>query len=225
MPRYSSKFSRENLDRSMRSSSEQDTDGWTPRDGVSLEECLKYPPEDLDEFIQQKGSDGPYWLPESLCTWLCCWAESDRAKDAAEAVRPYLLDDARFRLSNEAVIAAKQIVGRTQSFAWLVKANRSNRGWYEHWTDIGEARERWYWLKHDFPSRWHEFLIATIPPSAGFSWHFGMTVARLAEYLGYFDKWEDSCAVARQLVDTVVGLTSGQVLPVPSWIVPDKEDQ
>ena len=225
MPRYSSRFSRENLDRSMRSSSEEDTHSYTPRDGVSLEECLKYPPEDLGEFIQREGSDAPYWLSESLCTWLCSWSATDRARDAVEVVRPYLLDDARFRLSNEAVIAGKQIVGRTQSFAWLVKAHRSNRGWYEHWTDIGEARERWCWLKQDFPNRWHEFLIASIPPDSGFSWHFGMTVARLAEYLEYFDKWDDSCAIARQLVDTVVGLTSGQVLPVPSWIVPYGEDQ
>ena len=224
-PRYSSHLSQGNVERSMRDPSEEDTPSWTPRDGISPEECLKFPPEDLGKFIKREGSDGPYWLSESLCTWLCCWSETDRARDAVEAVRPYLLDDHQFRVSNEAVNAAKQIVGRTQNFAWLVKANRSNRGWYEHWTDIGEARKRWYWLKHDFPNRWHEFLIASIPPDPGFSWHFGMTVARLAEYLGYFDHWEDSYAVARQLVDTVVELTSGQELPMPSWIVPDSEDQ
>ena len=225
MPRYSSQLSQGNVERSMRSPSAEATRSWTPKDGISPEECLKYPPEDLGEFIQREGGDGPYWLSESLCTWLCCWCGTDRARDAVEAVRPYLLDDHRFRVSNEAVIAAKQVVGRTQSFAWLVKANRSNRGWYEHWTDIGEARERWDWLKRDFPDRWHEFLIASIPPDPGFSWHFGMTVARLAEYLGYFDHWEDSCAVARQLVETVVGLTNGQLLPMPSWIVLDSEDQ
>ena len=225
MPRYSSNLSQGTVERSMRDPSEEDTPSWTPRDGISPEECLKFPPEDLGEFIIQEGSDGPYWLSESLCTWLCRWSETDRARDAVEAVRPYLLDDHQFRVSNEAVIAAKQIVGRTQNFAWLVKANRSNRGWHEHWTDIGEARDRWRWLKHDFPDRWHEFLIASIPPDPGFSWHFGMRVARLAEYLGYFDHWEDSCAVARQLVDTVVGLTNGQLLPMPSWIDPDNEDQ
>ena len=225
MPRYSSNLSQGNVERSMRSSSEEDTHTWTPRDGISPEKCLEYPPEDLGEFIQREGSDIPYWLAETLCTWLCCWAETDSARDALEAVRPYLLDDDQFRVSNEAVIAAKQIVGRTQSFGWLVKANRSNHGWYEHWTDIGEAKELWCWLKHDFPNRWYEFLIASVPPASGFSWHFGMTVARLAEYLGYFDNWEDSCAVARQLVDTVVGLTSGQQLPMPSWIFPDSEDQ
>ena len=224
-PRYSSHLSQGNVERSMRDPSEEDTPSWTPRDGISPEECLKFPPEDLGEFIKREGSDGPYWLSESLCTWLCRWSETDRARDAVEAVRPYLIDDHQFRVSNEAVIAAKQIVGRTQNFAWLVKANRSNRGWYEHWTDIGEARKRWYWLKRDFPDRWHEFLIASIPPDPGFSWHFGMTVARLAEYLGYFDHWEDSYAVARQLVDTVVELTSGQELPMPSWIGPDSEDQ
>ena len=224
-PRYSSKLSLGNVERSMRSSSEEDTHSWTMRDGISREKCLKYPPEDLGEFIQREGGDVPYRLSESLCTWLCWWSETDRARDAVEAVRPYLLDDNQLRISNDAVIAVKQIVGRTQSFGWLVKANRSNRGWYEHWTDIGEARERWCWLKHDFPNRWQEFLIASFPPDAGFSWHFGMTVARLAEYLGYFDHWEDSCAVARQLVDTVVGLTNGQLLAMPSWIVPDREDQ
>lgn len=225
MPRYSSRFSRENVERLMSSSSEEDTHGWTPKNDSSPEKCLEYPPEDLDGFIQREGSDGPYWLSQSLCTWLCCWAKTDRARDAVEAVRPYLLDDDRFRVSNEAVNAAKQIVGRTQSFGWLVKANRSNHGWYEHWTKIGEARERWCWLKHDFPDRWHEFLIASITPDSGYSWHFGMTVARLAEYLRYFDHSEDSYAVARQLVDTVVDLTSGQLLPKPSWIAPDSEDQ
>ena len=225
MPRYSSRFSRENLERSMPGSSEEDTHGWTPKNGISPEKCLEYPPENLDDFIQREGSDGPYWLSQSLCTWLCCWAKTDRARDAVEAIRPYLLDDDQFRVSNEAVNAAKHIIGRTQSFGWLVKANRSNRGWYEHWTDIREARERWCWLKHDFPDRWHKFLIASIPPDSGYSWHFGLTVARLAEYLGYFDHSEDSYAIARQLVDTVVDLTSGQLLPMPSWITPDSEDQ
>ena len=56
-------------------------------------------------------------------------------------------------------------------------------------------------------------LLIRSHQTSGFSWHFGMSVARLAEYLGYFDNWEDSCAVARQLVDTVVGLTTGQQLP------------
>ena len=225
MPRYSSNLSRGNVERSTRSSSEEDAHSRTPRDGISPEKCLDYPPENIGEFIQREGGDAPYWMSKSLCMWLCCWAETDRAQDAVEAVRPYLLDNDQIRLSNEAVIAAKQIVGRTQSFGWLVKANRSNHGWLEHWTDIGEARELWCWLKHDYPNRWHEFLIDSVPPASGFSWHFGMSVARLAEYLGYFDNWEDSCAVARQLVDTVVGLTTGQQLPVPSWIVPDNEDQ
>ena len=225
MPRYSSNLSRGNVERSTRGSFEEDAHSQTPRDGISPEKCLDYPPEDIGEFIQREGGDAPYWMSKSLCMWLCCWAETDRAQDAVEAVRPYLLDNDQIRLSNEAVIAVKQIVGRTQSFGWLVKANRSNHGWFEHWTHIGEARDRWCWLKRDFPSRWHEFLIASISPDSGFSWHFGMTVARLAEYLGYFDNWEDSCAVARQVVDTVVGLTSGQTLPTPSWIDPDNEDQ
>ena len=213
------------MERSTRSSSEEDTYSGTPKDGISLEDCLKYPPEDLGKFIQREDNEGPFRLSESLSTWLCCWSQTERARDAVEAVRPYLLDNDQLRVSNEAVIAAKQVVGRTRSFDWLVKANRSNRGWYEHWTDIREARERWSWLKQDFPDRWHEFLIASIPPDSGFSWHFGMTVARLAEYLGYFDHWEESCAIALQLVETVVGLTSGQLLPMPSWIHPDGEDQ
>ena len=216
-PRYSSKFSRRNF--------EDDSHSWTPREGISMEECLKYPPEDIVKFIQREDNDLPYRLSESLCTWLCWWSKTNRGRDAVVAVRPYLLENDQIRVSNEAVVAAKQVVGRTQSFDWLVKANRSNHGWHEHWTDVGKAKERWSWVKRDFPDRWHEFLIASIPPNSGFSWYFGMTVARVAEYLGYLDQWEDSCAVALQLVETVAGLTSGQLLAMPSWILPEGKDQ
>ena len=224
-PGYSSRLSRRNVERSIRGSSGEDTNDWTPADGVSPEKCLEYPPEDLDEFIRREGSHVPYWLSETLCTWLCCWAETGRAEDAVEAVRSYLLDGDRFRVSNEAIRAVKQIVGRTRSYDWLVKANRSNRGWQEHSTDIDEARELWRWLKHDFPDRQHEFLMASIPPLPGFSWHFGLTAARLVEYLAFFDDWDDACAVARQLVETVTGLACGQQLAVPSWIDMDGEGQ
>ena len=224
-PAYSSRLSRRNVERSIHGSSGEDTNDWTPADGVSPEKCLEYPPEDLDEFIRREGSDVPYWLSETLCTWLCCWAETGRAEDAVEAVRSYLLDGDRFHVSNEAISAVKQIVGRTRSYDWLVKANRSNRGWQEHSTDIDEARELWRWLKHDFPDRQHEFLMASMPPLPGFSWHFGLTAARLVEYLAYFDDWDDACAVARQLVETVTGLACGQQLAVPSWIDMDGEGQ
>ena len=224
-PRYSSRLSRRNVERSIRNSAGEHANNWTPGDGISPEKCLEYPPKDLDEFIRREGSDVPYWLSQTLCMWLCCWAETDHAGDAVNAVRPYLLDDDRFPISNEAVRAVRQIVGRTQSYGWLVKANRSNRGWLEHSTDIEEARERWRWLKDDFSDRRHEFLMASIRPLPGFSWHFGMTLTRLAEYLGYFDRWEDASAVARQLAETVAGLVSGQALQLPLWIVPDSEDE
>ena len=225
MPRYSSNLSRMNVERAAGQDTDDDTHGWATKGALNAEQCLEYPPERLDELIRREDLDRPYSLGDALCTWLCCWADTERARDALDTVEPYLLNDDRLQVSNEVVRAARRIVGSTQSYKWLVKAHRSNHGWHEHWTSAEEARERWRWLKRDFPGRQHEFLVATISPDRGFSWHFGMTVARLAEYLGYFNRWEDACATARQLVDTVGGLVSGQQLPVSPWAVSDSKDQ
>ena len=225
VPRYSSNLSRRNIERLTSSSADEYARGMALADGVSPEHCRKYPPENLDQFIQHEGNDSSYRLGEKLCTWLCYWVETGRAKDALEAAEPYLLDDDQIRLNNEAARAARKIVGKTKSYRWLVKAHRSNHGWFEYWTATEDARERWRWLKDDFPDRRHEFLMATIEPTTGFSWHSGITIARLAEYLGYFDEWEAACAIARQTVETIAGLVSGQQLPPPPWIVPDSEEQ
>ena len=224
MPRYSSNLSRANVERAA-GQDDGDAHGWATKDALNTEQCLEYPPERLDELIRRGSLDSPYNLGNALCTWLCCWADTERARDALDAVEPYLLNDDTPQVNNEVVRATRRIVGSTQSYKWLVKAHRSNHGWHEHWTSAEEARERWRWLKRDFPGRQHAFLVATISPERSFSWHFGMTVARLAEYLGYFNRWEDACAIAQQLVDTVSGLVSGQQLPVSPWAVSDGEDR
>ena len=142
-----------------------------------------------------------------------------------EAAAPHLLDDDPFQVTNSAATAAMRIVGRTKGYDWLVKANRSNHGWHEHWTSVEETRERWRWLKHDFPNRRHQFLLDSIEPRPGFSWHFGMTVTRLAEYLGHFHQWDAARAIATQLVGTVAALACGQTLTVPQWPPCGRDDR
>ena len=178
---------------------------------------LRYPPECLPELLQTEALSSPYARSEEICAWLCYWADTERSAEALDAIEPHLLGDAHLRVSNRAVDAARKIGGRTRSYAWLVRAQRSNNGWFEYWTDPGEVRLRWGSVLSDFPDRWHDFLIESIRPPLGFSPHFGMTIARLVEYLFLFERSADAHAVAYQLVDTIGDLVSGQELPIPEW--------
>ena len=217
MPRYSSTFSRMKVDRTKGIVSVYNELSRATSEATKTVQWLEYPPERLDDLVHKEGLNSPYDLGEALCSWLCHWAETERAQDALGAVGPHLLNDDRLRVSNDVVRAAQQIVGSRQSYEWLVKAQRSNHGWHEHWTAVEETKERWHRLKRDLPGRWHVFLLDSISPDRGYSWYFGMTAARLVEYLGYFDRWEEACAVTQQLIDTVTALVSGQQLPPAPW--------
>ena len=184
---------------------------------------LKHPPSRLAKLIQSKASAGLYDLADELCAWLCSWADSEDGTDALDAVEPYFLGDERLRVTNEAVGAVKRIGGRTRSYFWLVRAQRSNNGWSQYWTNNEDTKERWSLVKCDFPDRWHTFLTESILPPPGFSPHFGMTLARLVEYLLYFGRCGDANAVASQLAETIRDLVSGQEIPTPNWIEPTSE--
>ena len=130
------------------------------------------------------------------------------------------MGDDRLTVSNLAVAVARKIGGRTRSYDWLVRAQCSNNGWLEYWSNLEDVRERWRLVHRDFPDRWRDFLRESIQPPPGVSPHFGMTVARLVEYLFYFERCEDAYATVYQLVDTISDLFSGQRLLIPSWIGP-----
>ena len=188
-----------------------------PLESVDPDRHLKYPPECLPELMQTEATASPHARSEEVCAWFCYWADTERAAEALDAVEPYFLGDARLKVSNPAVDAVRKIGGRTRSYGWLVRAQRSNNGWFEYWTDPDEVRSRWRSVMSDFPDRWHDFLTGSIRPPLGFSPHFGMTIARLVEYLLLFERSGDAHAVAYQLVDTIGDLVSGQELPIPEW--------
>lgn len=178
---------------------------------------LKYPPERLSELLETEALASPYARSEELNAWMCYWADTERAAEALHALEPYLLGDARLKVSNPTVDAARKIGGRTRSYSWLIRAQRSNNGWFEYLTEADEVRSRWRSVMSDFPDRWHDFLTESIRPPLGLSPHFGMTIARLVEYLLLFGHSADAHAVAYQFVDTIGDLVSGQELPTPEW--------
>ena len=190
----------------------------TRSDSTEPDRYLNTPPERLHQLVR---SDSLVWSPfaqaEKLCSWLCCWAETDHAADALEAVEPYFMEDDQLRVSNQAVAAVRRIGGRNRSYKWLVRAQQSNHGWHEYWTSFEETQERWDLVQRDFRDYWHDFLTKSIQPSRGLVPHFGLTIARLVKYLAYFERWPEAYAVASQLLDTVGDLVSGQELPVPGW--------
>ena len=181
---------------------------------------LEFPPEQIDQLVRSLELAWPIARGDELFAWLCRWAETERAADALEAVEPYFLEDDFLRVSNQAVEAVRKIAGRTRSYTWLVLAHRSNNGWFEYWSPFKEAKERWELVRRDFPDNWHRFLVETIKPLRGFTPHFGLTIARLVEYLAYFEQWNHANATTSRLVDTVAELVSGQELPIPPWTKP-----
>ena len=125
--------------------------------------------------------------------------------------------DGSLEVSKQAVEAVRKISGRTRSYDWLLRAQRSNNGWHEYMTRSEDVKERWDSVKRDFPDRWHHFLRESIRPPRGFSPYFGLTIARVVEYLVHFNRWDDAYAVTSQLVDSIRDLVSGQELPIPQW--------
>ena len=221
-PGFSANFAEEGPGPPASSDPEADSARTTP-DSVGPVHFAEFPPERLDELVRSDALARPAALADELCSWLCHWAETERAADALEAVKPYFLADGPVRVSNQAVAVVRMIVGRTQSYAWLVHAQRSNIGWLEYYSHCEETKERWCAVKRDFPDRWHDFLVKSIRPPRGLSPHFGLTIARLVEYLLYFERRNDAYAVTCQLVETIGDLVSGQELPIPHWINPTAE--
>ncbi len=189
------------------------------------ERYLDFAPEELDQLIQSGASDWPSSRSRALSAWLCCWAETDRAAEALEAAEAYFMEDDRLDISNELVSVVRKIGGVSRSYKWLVRAQRSNNGWYEYWTSPGEVRERWDWVRRDFPERWHDFLRESIRPRREFSGYFGPTVPRLVEYLILFGRSSDACLTVSQLLDSIRELVSGQELPIPQWARQLAEEQ
>ena len=179
---------------------------------------LAYPPERLDQFVRLDTHDRPDTRADELCAWFCQWASTERAADALNAVEPYFLEDDRLQVSNQAVVAVAGVVGRTRSYLWLVRAQRSNNGWSDFWTDLEEAKERWRLVRQHFPDCWHDFVAKSIRPPAWLTPYFGGTISRLVEYLIYFGRSVDAYAATYQLVQTIGDLVSGQELPNPHWI-------
>ncbi|MDE0529106.1 MAG: ATP-binding protein [Truepera sp.] len=179
---------------------------------------LQFPPERLDELITSQGLARPHQRATELWTWFCSWAETDRAAEAYDAVGTYFFNDERLHVSNEMVAAVRTTVGRTCSYEWLVRAQRTNSGWNEYLASIEQTKERWESVQRDFPERWHQFLVGSIRPSPGLSPHFGSTVARIVEYLVFMGRIEEASLATSQIVETVGGLVSGQQLPIPDWV-------
>ena len=145
------------------------------------------------------------------------WLGSERAVEALKVAENYVLGDDRFSVTNDALVAVRNVGGRSRSFRWLVKAQKSNLGWMENWSSFDETRQRWDMLKNDFPGKWHDFLLASIEPMRERSHWFGGTLAHLVEYLVYVGRIEDARKATNQLVETVSQMTSGQNLPSPQW--------
>ncbi len=178
---------------------------------------LEYPPEILIQLVREVAFAKSYELEDKLSSWLPLWSESERASQALQAAECHILSDDRIRISNETVLAARNLGGLSRSYPWLVRAQQSNRGWMEYWSSYGETKQRWRMLKRDFPEKWHAFLSESVRPVRGYSHWFGGTLAHLIEYLVFMGQVDDARVATTQLVKTICQLTSGQQLPCPEW--------
>ena len=190
---------------------------WMDSDPEDPDRHLNFPPDQLGQLVTSNDITSPFERADELCSWLCYWAETERADDALRAVEPYFMEDDRLKISNSAVTAVRKIGGRKRSYRWLVEAQRRSGGWHHYASRIDEARDRWNSVKEDFPDRWLQFLKESIRPSKGYHTYFGTTTPRIVEYLIYFDRLDEASAMTCQLVETIEGLVSGQNLPIPKW--------
>ena len=190
---------------------------WMEPDPVDPNRHKEFPPERLDQLVSSSDLTLPSKRADELCSWLCYWAETERADEALRAVEPYFMENDRLEISNSAVTAVRRTGGRARSYRWLAEAQRRSGGWHHYTSSVDEARARWKSVKVDFPDKWLQFLKKSIRPSRHFHTYFGTTTLRIIEYLIYFDRLDDANAMTWQLVETIEGLVSGQKLPIPKW--------
>ena len=221
-PRYSSSLGETH--EGSTPSSAADELGAGPDAASQSRQYLEFPPERLGELLRSDELTPPFYRERGLSEWLSAWVKTDRAGDALAAAQRRFFEDDRLRMSNRAVASAREIGGRSRSYAWLVRSQQTSNGWHAYWTSSEDARERWRWLKLDSPQRWREFFVESVRPLPGAPIQFGMTVGRLVEYLIYFDQWDEAFAVAWQMVATVTEQVSGQALPMPAWVTAVDED-
>ncbi|MYB42507.1 MAG: ATP-binding protein [Chloroflexi bacterium] len=214
-PRYSSSLAE--VDAGSVTSTTGDDIARVASDSGRAHRHVDFPPERLADLVRSEALAWPLDRERELSAWLDSWADTERAADALDAAELYFFGDDRLSVSNQTVAAARRIGGRSGSYRWLVRAQQTNNGWREYWTSFEDAKERWRWVKRDFPSRWRDFLTESLRPLPGVQPHFGMTIARIVEYLIYFERWQDAAAVTSQLVATLRDQVSGQALPMPDW--------
>ena len=176
---------------------------------------LEYPPEILGQLVSEVVIARSFELEDKLSSWLPLWSESERAYQVLQAAECHILGNDRIRISNETVLAARNVGGLSRSYPWLVRSQQSNRGWLEYWSSYDETKERWRTLQRDFPETSHGFLLESIRPMRGNSHWFGGTLAHLIEYLVFMRQVDDARAATSQLVETICQLTSGQGLQSP----------
>ncbi len=192
-----------------------ENDRWRDGELVDRDWRLVYPPEILVRLVREVVVARSFELEDKLSSWLPLWSESERAHQALRAAECHILGNDRIKISNETVLAARNVGGLSRSYPWLVRAQQSNRGWMEYRSSYDETKERWRMLTRDFPEKWHGFLLESIRPVRGNSHGFGSTLAHLIEYLVYMGQVDDARAATTQLVETICQLTSGQRLPSP----------
>lgn len=181
-------------------------------ESVDRDWYLEYPPESLDQLVREFAHARSFEIEDRLSSWLPFWSESERAHEALRAAERHILGNDRIRISNETVLAARNVGGLSRSYPWLVRAQQSNRGWMEYWSTYRETKERWRMLQSDFPEKWHGFLLESIRPVRGYTHWFGGTLAHLIEFLVYMGQVDEARSATSQLVQTICQLTSGQVL-------------
>jgi len=179
-----------------------------------------FPPDKLADYLSIAGSGSSYFKNDSIIPWINFWRTTDRKREAFKAIDEKDIDFKDYYIMFE---IALNILGKDNSYPWLIKANSGYHDvWSYNWIGEEQAIKQMEMVKkYYYPSKWLDFILETIKSPSGEPWsrlNIYHRFPRLISYCILLGKTAIAVEMAQKVINFVIDLVSPQKLPAPGWV-------
>lgn len=179
-----------------------------------------FPPDKLADYLLIAGSGSSYFKNDSIIPWINFWRTTDRKREAFKAIDEKDIDFKDYYIMFE---IALNILGKDNSYPWLIKANSGYHDvWSYNWIGEEQAIKQMEMVKkYYYPSKWLDFILETIKSPSGEPWsrlNIYHRFPRLISYCILLGKTAIAVEMAQKVISFVIDLVSPQKLPAPGWV-------
>lgn len=180
----------------------------------------EYEPEQLSDYLTKLRDQAMLWDDEPMIQWIAYWSNAGRKPDIYRSIKTYVDSGGRLHNFDAVFDLVLSLYGKSEAYAWLVKAHIEDSGWNRYFARKERAVKRWEIIKEFYPERWFEFIQATVirKRSGTRIWYLDpLAYVRIVEFCLFMGQYE----LARELVQTVVDGSLEYVpvnLPEARWV-------